>query len=348
MTTDIALAHSPLAVFDSLQRGDSAPAWLVRSVIDAWGLDGTTTLVTLIAVSENATFRVAVDGVPAFVLRVHRPGHVQDPGEIEAELTWVRAIARDTSVAVPPAVPTRADELVLCLRDPWGTEWFCVAFAFVRGAVLEDVADTRPYYEQIGAMTARLHEHARTWERPVGFRRLSWTLQEMLGERSRWGDWRRAALDHGQRAILEAAEAAAREQLETLPQDATTWGLIHADLRPSNIMTDGSSLTVIDFDDCGDGWYLYDFAAAFSFIEHEPYATAIARAWIAGYRSVSPLSDSELRHAVALSMIRRLTMLGWTTTHREDALPEDIWSAQVPGSVEVASRYLQSPTWLIE
>ncbi len=40
------------------------------------------------------------------------------------------------------------------------------------------------------------------------------------------------------------------------------WGLIHADLRPSNIMIDGADLTVIDFDDCGFTWFLDDFASA--------------------------------------------------------------------------------------
>ena len=67
---------SPLAVFDALQRGDVAPAWLAAGVCDAWALDADRTEIRLIAVSENATFRIAVDGDPVAVLRVHRPGHV--------------------------------------------------------------------------------------------------------------------------------------------------------------------------------------------------------------------------------------------------------------------------------
>jgi hypothetical protein len=47
-------------------------------------------------------------------------------------------------------------------------------------------------------------------------------------------------------------------------------------------------------------------------------------------------------------MIRRLTMLGWTTTHRADALPAELWDAQVPGTVAVAEKYLASPTWLFD
>jgi Ser/Thr protein kinase RdoA (MazF antagonist) len=105
---------------------------------------------------------------------------------------------------------------------------------------------------------------------------------------------------------------------------------------------------VIDFDDCGFSWLLYDFASALSFIEHEPYAPDIAKSWVAGYRTVRPLTETDLTHAAALSMIRRLTMLGWTTTHRADALPAELWDAQVPGTVAVAEKYLASPTWLFD
>jgi Ser/Thr protein kinase RdoA (MazF antagonist) len=113
-------------------------------------------------------------------------------------------------------------------------------------------------------------------------------------------------------------------------------------------MIDGGALTVIDFDDCGFSWLLYDFASALSFIEHEAYAPDIAKSWVAGYRTVRPLTGADLGHAAALSMIRRLTMLGWTTTHRADALPAALWDAQIPGTVAVAERYLASPTWLFD
>jgi hypothetical protein len=36
------------------------------------------------------------------------------------------------------------------------------------------------------------------------------------------------------------------------------------------------------------------------------------------------------------------------TTHRADALPPDLWSAQVPGTFDVAESYLRNPTWLLD
>lgn len=339
---------SPLAVFNGLRRGEPAPEWIAEAVTRAWNLDPSRTLITLIAVSENATFRIEVDGVPVSVLRVHRPGHVGDSRQIAGELAWVRRLAEEAVVRVPDVVPTASGDLLHTFADSSGSTWYCVAFAFVAGDILEDIADPRPYYAEIGATTARLHQQVQGWQLPDGFTRFSWELADMLGETCRWGDWRGAQLTPEQTGLLERAERAALAALEGLPASGDNWGLVHADLRPSNIMIDGGALTVIDFDDCGFSWLLYDFASALSFIEHEPYAPDIAKSWVAGYRTVRPLTDAGLTHAAALSMIRRLTMLGWTTTHRADALPAELWDAQIPGTLAVAEKYLGSPTWLFD
>ncbi|MGJ9426430.1 phosphotransferase enzyme family protein [Nesterenkonia halotolerans] len=324
----------------------------------AWGLDPHRTQLVLIAVSENATFRIEVDARPYAVLRVHRPGYV-DPAQIRSELQWVQSLEDEVDISVPEVMPlANGDLLHTCSRAALDEEaageapWHMVAFAFVLGAVLEDIIDVLPdpssYYRRIGRATAKFHSHAEAWRPPVGFDRFEWRVEDMIGGSSRWGDWRAAAMTASQHEVLEAAESVAVEQLHDNDAEGRGWGLIHADLRPSNIMMHEDRLTVIDFDDCGYGWYLYDFASALSFIEHEPYAGQIAREWLAGYRSVRELSARDIRFGCALSMLRRLTMLGWTTTHRRDALPPAIWDAQLPGAVDVARRFLNSSTWLLD
>lgn len=348
----------PFTAFAALSKGNLAPEWLTREVAAGWGIPPERIRLKLIAVSENATFRLDVDGAPYAVLRVHRPGYV-DPGQIRSELQWVQALGEGTDVRVPTVLPLGGGDLVLTFSRSEAdgapadeAPWHVVAFAFIQGEVLEDIIDTLPdpasYYRRIGATTAAFHDQQLRWSRPEGFDRFQWRVEDMLGETSRWGDWRGAQLTAGQLEILEEAERAALEHISDMTPGDAGWGLIHADLRPSNIMIHDDVLTVIDFDDCGGGWLLYDFASAFSFIEHEPYVPQIAKEWIAGYRTVRELSEADVKHACALSMLRRLTMLGWTTTHREDALPPAIWAAQVPGSVDVAQNYLRSQTWLVD
>ncbi|WP_120003052.1 phosphotransferase enzyme family protein [Nesterenkonia muleiensis] len=353
MTDSTVAAADPFAVFAALQKNDDAPAWLAEAVTAGWGLDSMSTTIKLIAVSENATFRLEVDGRPRAVLRVHRPAYV-DPQQIASELTWVQALAAETDVPVPEVLPLPDGSLMLAVDQPAEPPktadgpWYVVAFAFIEGEVLEDMTDPRPYYRRIGEITAQFHDQSQRWSRPEDFDRFTWNIEDMLGEGSRWGDWRNAELTPEQQSLMAAAEAKALQEVAPLTQSGQGLGLIHADLRPSNIMSAGGELTVIDFDDCGFSWFLYDFASAFTFIEHETYTPAIAKDWIAGYTSVRPLNQDQISYACALSMIRRLQMVGWTTTHREDALPPAIWAQQVPGTARIAQNYLTSATWLLD
>ena len=76
-----------------LAPGDPAPGWLHEGAVDAWGYPREATALTLITVSENATFLVRVHGSPAAVLRVARPGYMAGTAAFESEVAWVDAIA---------------------------------------------------------------------------------------------------------------------------------------------------------------------------------------------------------------------------------------------------------------
>ncbi|WP_165372779.1 phosphotransferase enzyme family protein [Pengzhenrongella frigida] len=345
---EVAAPAAPADFFESLARSAPAPDWLFAGIVRAWCLDPVRTTVTMITVSENATFLVASDGAPIAVTRVARPGYMADAAAFESEVAWVSTLSSSGLVPVPQGLPTVDGSFVAVVPDERGVTWWCVSYSYVAGTILEDVTDPVPYYREIGRTTALLHDHAARWTPPAGFRRHSWELTDMVGPGCRWGHWQDVGYEPDELAIVAAAEAAALASLAGAPRTADTWGLIHADLRPSNIMIDADRLTVIDFDDCGFSWFLYDFASALTFMEHMVDAGTMATRWIEGYTQVRPLSPAQLRLGCDLSMIRRLQMLGWTTTHREDALPPALWSAQKSGTLEVAQRYLRSPTWLID
>lgn len=352
MTTEQLLVapgtEASIQAFDSLVKGEPAPPWLTAGIVAGWGLDESATRVALITVSENATFLVRHDGAPTAVVRVARPGYMTGTADFESEVAWVAALASSGVARVPPGIPTVAGGFVASITDASGLRWSCVSYAYVPGSILEDIADPIPYYREIGRTTALLHDHAQTWKPPETFRRHSWELPDMVGPTSRWGLWQDAALAPAEHLLLATAERAALDALADAPRTAEAWGLIHADLRPSNIMIADDTLTVIDFDDCGYSWFLYDFASALTFMEHVEDAPTMAAEWVAGYLEVRPFTTADARTACALSMLRRLQMLGWTTTHRSDALPQALWDAQPSGTVEVAARYLRSPTWLLD
>ncbi len=69
----------------------------------------------------------------------------------------------------------------------------------------------------------------------------------------------------------------------------------------------------------------------------------MAQRWVEGYRSVTALDDAQLEFACALSMLRRLQMIGWARNHYRDALPAGLLDEQVPGTVTCAERHLEDP-----
>lgn len=338
-----------LASFAALDKGAAAPWWLLRGVCDAWDLDMFTTELRLITVSENATFLVVCKNKPYGVVRVSQPGYVGGPVAVASEIAWIDALHSVEGVSLVRSIPTASGFSLATITDEEGVAWACVCTGFVEGVVLEDMPDPSSYYRTIGRWAAAFHDHARTWRPPAGFQRFTWDVPDMIGESPRWGRWEETKLTCGEIDLLKRAERVAVDVMEHMPRTKETWGLIHADLRPSNVIAGAEgALTIIDFDDCGYSWYLYDYAAALSFVEHEPYAPAMAQEWIAGYREVAPLSEEDITCASALSMIRRLQMLGWTTNHYADALPDGLFDAQGPGTVLCAERYLRSQTWLLE
>lgn len=338
-----------LAAFAAYNKGSRAPWWLFHGVCDMWGFDEFSTDLRLITVSENATYMVLRDERPYGVVRVSQPGYVGGPVAVASEIAWLNALHDVEGVNVVADIPTSSGFSVATIEDEAGTEWACVCTEFVKGVVLENLPDPSKFYRTIGRWAALFHNHARTWRKPGGFTRFSWDLTDMVGQRPRWGKWEDAGLSAEEYELFKRAEQAALSVMKGVPRTSQTWRLIHADLRPSNVIAGAEGeLTVIDFDDCGFSYFLYDYAAALSFVEHEPYAPAMAKGWIAGYREIAPLSEQDIACASALSMIRRLQMVGWTTNHYADALPDGLYDAQVPGTVLCARRYLESPTWLLE
>ena len=338
-----------LATFADMKKSENAPQWIHEGVCNTWDLDPATTKVTLITVSENITFLVENEGGTFGVVRVSQPGYVGGPNAIESELAWLTSLHALEGVSLVEAIPTIAGNGTGTIVDDDGVGWSVICTSFVDGTVLEDMEDPSSYYHVIGRFAAQFHRHAREWELPEGFERFNWELSDMIGPMPRWGRWEDIDLTTEEFLLLKQAEEKAIKIMSRVEKNCYNTGIIHADLRPSNIiMTQEGELTIIDFDDSGFSLFLYDYAAALSFVEHEPYAPKMAQEWIAGYQEITPLADDEIEYASALSMIRRLQMLGWTVNHFPDALPGNLFAEQLPGTVLCAQRYLDNTRWLLE
>jgi Ser/Thr protein kinase RdoA (MazF antagonist) len=287
------------------------------------------------------------------ILRVHRPGYHQ-PEEIASELAWIETLRIARVLETPAPVPGTDGRLIRSLHLG-GTAWSVVAFEHMPGRSPEPQDDLAGWFARLGAVTARLHAHARRWKRPNDFVRKRWTVETMLGRPAacggHWGDWRQArGLAPAGEALLARAAAVIDVTLARYSTAPGRFGLIHGDLRlanllvddvsPDDVCVDGDRLCVIDFDDCGFGWFLYDFAAAVSFFEDRPEVPALMAAWIEGYRRVGILSSEDLGVLPALILLRRMLLLAWVASHPEAPTAQAMGEAYTEGALGLADRFL--------
>ncbi len=268
---------------------------------------------TLINLSENHTFRI---DAPAgrTVLRVHRPGY-QSAASIESELAWLAALRRDTDLPVVRPLPGRNGDLVQKMNGR-----HAVLFAFEEGR--EPVSGSVALFRTIGAFAAAAHLHAMNWQRPANFTRPTWSAEAMLEPDGLWGDWRRAPGVAPVRGALDDISARLHRELAVYGQSDDRFGLIHADMRLANLLVDGPRTTLLDFDDSGFGWFMYDLGSALSFIDQTPEAPALRAAWLEGYTALRPPAAADLAIIDAMILLRRMVLLAWIGTHGETQLAQ--------------------------
>ncbi|MDG4720527.1 MULTISPECIES: phosphotransferase enzyme family protein [Thalassospira] len=311
------------------------------SVLPGWGI-GSDAEVSLLTVSENATF-VATDpeNGAKLILRVHRPGY-HTRSEIESELAWINAL-RAADVVATPKPRLRTDGSLVAEFDHDGVSRHVVAFDFMTGdepAAGDGLVDG---FFKLGVISARLHHHAKQWSRSVSFVRKSWTFDTTLGATPHWGNWRAArGLGEDGLALLEKVCRHLNQKLLVFGMGREKFGLIHADLRLANLLVDADRLGVIDFDDCGFGWFGYDFAAAISFIELDPIVQALKEAWVEGYRTIAPFSSTDYQMLESFVMLRRLLLTAWIASHPETPTAQEMGPGFTAGTIAMAQTYLSA------
>jgi Ser/Thr protein kinase RdoA (MazF antagonist) len=107
--------------------------------------------------------------------------------------------------------------------------------------------------------------------------------------------------------------------------------MIHADLGSANVLVENDRVFVIDFDDAGFGWHLYDIAVVLLDYATSPNYELIREALIVGYRSKRPISDEGLALLPMFLVVRMLASLGWLNER-----PEVRFDESLPALIEFA------------
>ncbi|MEM7727770.1 MAG: phosphotransferase [Pseudomonadota bacterium] len=264
----------------------------------------------LLGYRENAVYSAREpDAGTRIALRLHQQDF-HSAQEIASELVWMDRL-RLNGVDTPRVVRARDGQLVCETVDEQGRAQCVSALAWVEGAPPSDDRMIEAY-EKVGAIAARIHADGREWVTPPGFSR--WTIDERtaFGEVGLWGDYGRVSkLDDDQKDLFDQAGGMIRSRLLEFGKAPDRFGLIHGDLMTENIMVEGSHSRVIDFDDCGYGWHLYDLATALFIHAGGDLYEPLRDSWIEGYHRVSAIPDEHLDMVDTLVLARILGLVGW-------------------------------------
>jgi Ser/Thr protein kinase RdoA (MazF antagonist) len=321
---------------------------LARHALRQWDLE--VVAVEPIKVRENAVFRVVLAGGGRAVLRVHRLGYHSDAA-LRSEFSWMRALG-GAGVAVPQVIRSRHGRDFESVETPalHGARQVDV-FEWIEGRQLGsveasidgDAATVASQYQTIGAITARMHNQSAAWQPPADFVRHAWDAAGLVGEQPLWGRfWELAALTAAARNLLLAARARIADGLTAFGVGPDRYGLIHADLVAENILVDGSTMRVIDFDDAGFGWHLFDIATSLYFVTGDSIYPTAREALIRGYRGERALPEDAIRRLPLFMAARATTYLGWVHTRQGTETARELTPYLIERACAVAEEFLQA------
>lgn len=268
------------------------------------------TPIRLIVARENAVYEMALPDGHRAALRLHRAGY-QGAAAIHSELWWCTELAR-MGLPVPEPIALRDGTHLATLasgRHASAVRWMDGRPMGQAGRPLpQPVADQIDLHLRIGQLLRRLHESSdRLGMVPDAFTRPRWDSDGLVGEAPIWGRfWEHPRASYAQVSAQNAARNAVRSMLARHAAEGGDFGLIHADVLRENVLVSDAGLALIDFDDSGFGFRLYDLGTVLSQNQYEPARDDLRDALMAGYGT----QDTEKVELFTLARI--LASVGWT------------------------------------
>ncbi|MCG6903811.1 MAG: phosphotransferase [Rhodobacter sp.] len=281
---------------------------LAQRAVAQWG--GSDRPLRLLSHRENAVFDAALPAGRA-ALRLHRPGYRSD-SQILAELDWTRELAA-AGFPAPQPMPMSDGGWLLHLGQ--GQRATCIGW--LDGVPIGEGTDRLTHdsvteYARIGEMLARLH----TMTIAMGAERLDrprWDIDGLTGAQPLWGQyWGMPLLTPSQRDMVIRARDVARARLRLYQAGGAEITLIHSDALRENVFRLDDRLGLIDFDDSGFGFVMYELAASVTQLVDDPLYPEIQAAIVDGYASLRPLRAVDREAFDMFAMLRAFSALGWT------------------------------------
>ena len=205
---------------------------------------------------RNRIFIVSRDGIKQYVLRISDIGD-RSEADYLGETEFVRYLA-ENGAPVADVIPSAHGRLVECVEAD-GEDVYVSLFEYAKGMLLADNgyryregAPLSEYFYNTGKALGAIHRLSKLYT-PVHPRTDYSDKYNMTYLDSLIPD------EYGE---LKAAIAGRMDSFHALPKDKGCYGMIHFDFSDGNyhVDLDTGAITVFDFDNCMNCWYMFDLA----------------------------------------------------------------------------------------
>lgn len=254
--------------------------------------------------SFNATFKVSDGDSNKFAFRVNINSK-KSADELAAEAEWLTRINSQGRIVAPAPIPAldnrnfASQESQLLQRD-----LLCIAYPWIDGEVPGD-EPTDGDLVLLGRNMALLHESAANWYpgAPNFLPEINKTLLNSSDNLTLNQDTR---IDDSLHSMIVQLKQASDILHETLSGKEKLQP-IHADLHPHNVIRQSSgNQAVIDFDDCGIGFLLQDFANSIFYLREN---FDLEKRILDGYSMVRNLPEFKSEDLELLLISRQIVLL---------------------------------------
>jgi Ser/Thr protein kinase RdoA (MazF antagonist) len=304
---------------------------VAEDALKDYGLSGAA--LRIVKSSNNAVFQVAA-GNQQFALRVHRPGY-RERAWIEAELEWLRAIRRDTGLSVPePAAPIYSgrvgDKTVYCTLLTW-----------LKGTHIPPSETTTRQAYQMGLFAGSLHEHSQRSDAVLQGEMPTLDIESKLADRSMFASIANPTVLSTLHTVFDTFARQLRIVIQELNLHQPQQKRIHSDLIWKNFLFHNNSPSVIDFDDCARGFFLYDLAPLLlGYLDEDNYSAIKDAVW-EGYTSTNPQPEADKEILEALVAARFALSIQWIAANRSNPAISNRADAIITSRIQRLQGYLE-------
>lgn len=210
---------------------------------------------------------------------------------VRGEINWINYLG-DNGIQVSRAIPSLHGDYVAMIKDE-SSCYLASCFIMSKG---HHVNPDNPHewndllFEKWGQTLGKMHALSKNYViKDISMSRPNWNYGPLFSSDLNLGPREDNILKIWRHLLNE---------LESLPKDRDSYGLVHNDFHQNNILIYSSDIIVIDFDDSRFNWFacdiaifLYDVTCLFKFFKSGQYKEKLIKSFFRGYIRENSISN---------------------------------------------------------